>query len=243
MARFSQIQQGKRARRVVAFPMLNTRCPLLVPLPELEAQRLADAAERGATKSGGDAPTAPEDENLVALVVLNGEEETRSLELARAAAIKAGVTDPKPNEPIYDLQVMVHTLLFGCVDNESPIDAPVPFFSSAEQIMRSLSRDQITHLFAQHEFWQDEISPRAKNTTEDDFMRWLTGVAESESPSDFFELVGPATLWRYVHTLIKLLALSPTDRSPVGSTTDSSGKSSTTPTVKISDSTEGAADG
>ncbi len=237
MARFSDIQKGKRARRVVAFPMPNTRCPLLAPLPELEAARAA-------TESGGAASVAPDDEpHLVALVVLTDEEDGHVDELARAAAIKAGVADPKPNEPIYDRAVMVHTLLLGCVDPDSPDNAPVPFFSSVDQIRKNMSSEQIVHLFVQHEHWQDEVSPRDKHGSPEAFYQWLAGVAESESPSDFFELVGRATLWRYVRTLINLLGLSQTDKSAPGGSAETSGSPSTTPTVKTTEPTEGPSGG
>jgi hypothetical protein len=235
MGRFSNIQKGKRARRVVPFPMPNTRCPLLPLLPELEAQRTADAAER-ATQTGGNAPVAPDDEkpDLVALVVLTGDEDDETLYQARAHAIGRGVSDPKPGDPIFDLAVMVHTLLLGCVDPDSPVDAPVPFFVSAEQIRKNLSRDQIVHLHAQHEHWQDECSPRAKKfESENHYLGWVIKTAESESPSDFFDLIGPALLWRSVRTLANRHLLLLAERLPAGSTSEVSG-SDFTPKTSLS---------
>jgi hypothetical protein len=242
MGRFSDIQKGKRAWRIVPFPMPNTRCPLLLDLPELEAQRTADAAER-ATQAGGNAPVAPDDEApaLVALVVLTGDEDDEVLAQARAHAITRGLSDPKPGDPIFDLSVMVHTLRIGCVDPDSPVDSPVPFFASAEQIRKNLSRDQIVHLHAQHEHWQDECSPRAKKfESENHFLGWVIQTAESESPSDFFDLLGPALLWRSVRTLAKQHLSLLTDRSPAGFTSAESTPSST---PKTSPSTEAGADG
>ena len=242
MARFSDIQKGKRARRIVAFPMPNTRCPLLLPVPELMAQRAADAAER-ATNSGGTAPVAPDDEKpaLVALVVLTGNEDDEVLAQARAHAIGRDVVDPKPGDPIFDLAVMVHTLLLGCIDPDSPTDKPAPFFDSAEQIRANLSRDQIVHLYAHHEHWQDENSPRAKKfESENQMLGWIVGIAESENPEDFFERIGPALLWRSVRTLAKQHLLLLTDRLPAGYTSPES-TPSTTP--KTSPSTEESAGG
>jgi hypothetical protein len=244
MGRFSDIQKGKRARRLVEFPLANTRCSLLAPLPELEAQRTADAAESGTALSGGAASGAPAEQvPLVALVVLTGEEEAIALAGAREFAVKRGVVDPKPDDPIYDLGLIVHTLLLGCVDPESPVDAPVPFFTSAEQILKNLNREQTVHLHAQHEFFQDETSPRAKRLSNEEFLSWLVGVAESESPSDFFEKLGPAMLFSCVRTLTKLHALSQTDRLQAGSTTALSGKDELTPMAKGSGSTEGGEGG
>jgi hypothetical protein len=130
---------------------------------------------------------------------------------------------------------MVHTLLLGCVDHDSPSNAPLPFFDSAEQILANLNRDQVTHLFAQHEHWQDECSPRAKDLTEDQFYAWLVGVAESESPSDFFDLLRPATLWRCTRTTVKLLAISRADKSPPGATSESSTPTNTSPAKPVSE--------
>jgi hypothetical protein len=235
MGRFSDIQKGKRARRVVAFPMPNTRCSLLAPLPELEAQRIADAAERGATKSGGDAPVAPaEPAALVAMIVLTGEEDDEVLAQARAHAVSRGIAEPKPGDPIFDLSVMVHTLRLGCVDPDSPQDSPVPFFMSAEQIWKNLSRDQIVHLHAQHEFFQDECSPRAKRfESENQFYAWVLKAAESESPSDFFESIGPAMLWNSVRTLAKQHVLLLTDKSLPTLSSESAGPKSTPKTPDV----------
>lgn len=222
MGRFSNIQKGKRARRVVPFPLPNTRCPLLAPLPEQEAARAA-------TESGSDAPVAPDDEpSLVALVVLTGEEDDDVLAHARAHAVSRGVADPKPGEPIFDLAIMVQTLLLGCVDPESPAGAPVPFFESADQIRKHMSREQIVHLFAQHEFFQDECSPRAKRfETENHYYAWVVKTAESESPSDFFESIGPALLWSSVRTLAKQHVSLLMDRSPPTTTDETAGQPTT----------------
>jgi len=240
MGRYSNIQKGKRARRVVPFPRPNTRCPLLVPVPKLDAQRGADAAQR-ATVQGGIAPVAPDDEkeDLVALVVLTDEEDD-VLAQARAYAISKGIADPKPNEPIYDLAVMRYTLLYGCVDPDSPEDAPTPFFDSVEQIRKNMSRDEIVHLYAQHEFWQDEVAPRAKTfESEDHFYAWVVKTAESESPSDFFESIGPALLWRSVRTMARQLILSLADKSQPGSTLETSTPSDTPKTSVSTEASDG----
>lgn len=219
--------------------MPNTRCSLLPPLAELEAQRAADKAGKpttdDATEPGSVAPAAPDEPTLVDLVVLTGAEEEKALELARARAVKAGVADPKQNEPLYDLAVMVQTLVLGCVDHESASTSPTPFFDSAEQVLQNLNRDQITYLFAQHEHWQDEQSPQAKNLSEEQFYAWLVGVAESESPSDFFEKLRPSILWSYTRTLARLQLISRPDRSEAGTTSEANTDESTSPTKAPAD--------
>lgn len=206
--------------------MQNTRCSLLPPLAELEAQRAADKAEQttagGATESGSATPEASDAPVLVDLVVLTGVEETEALKLARAYAVTQGIADPKPNEPIYDLAVMVHTLVIGCVDHDSPSSAPLPFFANPEQLLQGMSRDQITYLYALHEHWQDDCSPQAKDLSEEEFYGWLVGVAESESPSDFFAKSRPRMLSDCMRTLAKLSLISRLLKSEAGSTSEAS---------------------
>lgn len=219
--------------------MPNTRCSLLPPLAELEAQRAADKAEQttadDATEPGSVAPAAADAPTLVDLVVLTGAEEAKALELSRARAVTSGIASPGPNEPLYDLAHMVHTLLLGCVDHDSPSTAPVPFFDSAEQILQNLNRDQIAYLFAQYEHWQDECSPQAKDMTEEGFYSWLVGVAESESPSDFFEKLRPSILWSYSRTSARLLLISRPGKSALGSMS----ATDTTKNIDPSQSTNG----
>ena len=226
MARFGDILKGKRARRTVEFPLVNTRCSLLPPLAELEAQRAADQAGKpsadDATEPGSIAPEAAAELMLVDLVVLTGAEEAKSLESARAFAAARGVADPRPDEPIYDLGIMVHTLLIGCVDNASPVDAPRPFFDSADQILQNMDRDRITYLYALHEHWQDECSPQTRNLSDDAFFGWLVALAGSESPSDPLERLAPGTRWSYTRTLARLWLSLHQGKSPDGSTSASS---------------------
>lgn len=231
MAQFSDIMKGKRARRTVAFPLPNTRISLTSPLAGLEALRSAHEAGKpqavAATEPGRSVSAAPAEPMLVDLVVLLGTEEAEALAGARAYAVARGVADPQPNSPLFDLALMAHTLLHGCVDHDSREDAPTPFFKSAEQILGGMTRDQITWLHTQHEVWVNELAPDLKNGDEDAFFAWVKATAESESPSDFFGRSGPALLWNFTVTLARLLLTLQPDRSPVGSTSETSTSEST----------------
>jgi hypothetical protein len=210
MARFSDLLKGKRARRTVEFPQANTRSSLLAPLPEQEAQRAADK-------------TTDEPAVMVDLVVLNADEEARALEEARAMAIKAGVTDPKLGEPLYDLALMVFSLLYGClVHGEDTC-----FFESADQIRKGLDRDRITYIYAQHELWQNECSPQAKSIDDAQFFSFIVEMAGSEDPSRPFAKLQPATLAIYTRIMARLLLNSPTLKSEPLSTSEASSETST----------------
>lgn len=231
MARFSDIMKGKRARRTVAFPLPNTRISLTSPLAGLEAKRAADEAGKSqadaATEPGRSVPSAPAEPKLVDLVVLLGTEEADALAGARAYAVALGVADPQPNSPLFDLGLMAHTLLHGCVDHDSPEDKPTPFFESAEQILAGMTRDQITWLHTQHEVWVNQLSPVLKNGDENAFFAWVQETAESESPSDFFGKHGPALLWNFTTTLARLLLTLQPAKLAAGSTSETSTSAST----------------
>jgi hypothetical protein len=209
MARFSDLLKGKRARRTVEFPQANTRCSLLAPLPELEQQRAADN-----TSAPEATPTV-----LVDLVVLTGDEEAQALEQARAMAIRAGVADPKLGEPLYDLALMVFTLLYGVIDHDDQA-AQRQFFASGEQIRGALDRDRITYLYAMHELWQSECSPQAKGLSDGQFFQFIVEMADSEDPSLPFGKLQPATAAIYMRTLARLLVNSQTLKSSPTSTSE-----------------------
>jgi hypothetical protein len=195
MARFSDVQKGTRARRTVEFPQANTRSSLLAPLPELEQRRATDNTDSQAAI-------------LVDLVVLSGEEESLALEQARAMAIKAGVAEPKLGEPLYDLALMVFTLLYGVIDHDDQANR-TQFFESAQQIRSSLDRERITYLYAQHELWQNECSPQAKSLSDAEFFKFIVEMADSGDPSIPFGKLQPVTAAIFMRTMAKLLLSSP----------------------------------
>ncbi len=159
--------------------------------------------------------------------VLTGDEEALVLESARAWATSKGVADPKPGDPLYDLGLMVYTVLAACVDTDSPVENPRSFFVSVEEILGSLDRDRITYLYEQHELWQDACSPYStREPHETAVWAYAIEVAESESPLDRpFANTRPAMRWSFERSMARLLLSSLKLRSLSGSSSvpDSTG--------------------
>ena len=178
MTRFDDILKGKRARRTVPFPE-----PLYAP-----------------SRPDG-AP--PEAQVVVDLVVLSAEEESRALADAVKFAKGLGIEDPKPDTPLYDLGLMIHTILIGCVDHDSPMDAPAPFFKSAEQVRQGLDRERIAYLYTLQQVWQEDVSPTRKRFDDNRLLELVIDAADEEDPLRFFEKLPPATLARCFRSLAK----------------------------------------
>ena len=136
---------------------------------------------------GGDATCA--------VVPLLAEQEVAVLAQARAFAISKGLTDPKDGQPLYELSKWVHTLVHACVDVDSPLDDPAPFFDGgAAQILHpkeGLDRDRIALLYQEWMAWQDECSPPPGTMTGEEYMRHLLSHSEV---ADGAEL--PFVRWR-----------------------------------------------
>lgn len=174
------------------------------------------------------APAEGAPEVVLDLVVLAGDEEADVFERARAYAKSKGVDAPKSGDPEYDLGIMVHTLLRACLDHDSPVEAPAPFFASAEQILEHLDRERIIYLHTLQQVWQSEISPSgAKALTEDRIWEFIVEAAEQEDPLRFFEKLPPASLGRLLHftarrllTALRSKSLSSSSSGPTGATSE-----------------------
>ena len=116
------------------------------------------------------------------LRVLGPFEWSEVLTAARAFAVSKGVVDPDEGDPLYELGLHVHTLLLACIDSDSPTDAPAPFFDSAEQMLNSsiIGRDHLAMLFAHHEVWEWECSPRAKELDKAEFARIIAAAGQGD---------------------------------------------------------------
>jgi hypothetical protein len=190
-ASFTDILRGTQARKPVAFPR-----------PSITAALLS---------------SEPSEEVLVDLMPMSGEEEAGVLARARAFAAERGVADPKPGEPIYDLGLMVETLAIGCIDHDSPADAPARFFASAEEIRKYLDRERIVYLYELHALWQDELAPLGRTLTEDEIYKTVLKLADSEDPLLPFAMFRPAILGNYMRSTARLLRDVVLDKLPPGS--------------------------
>lgn len=218
MSRFRQIQRGTRARRTIEFPLMHARCPLLPVVPELEQSR-AKVAEA----AGAEAPTDVPSTVKVDVRVLSADEEAEALRFAREYAVKRG-GEPKAEDPLYDLGLMIGTLVRALVDWESPVDAVVPFFESADEV-GELDRDRIAYLYEQQQSWQDECAPQASQFTEDQFFNWVVTLAASETPQNPFAYTRPGLRWTLTRTMAGLLLSSHLGKLPPGWLSSSSSKS------------------
>ncbi len=164
----------------------------------------------------------------VDLRVLEADLEEKVLVDARSDAIGRGVAEPKFGEPIYDLRLMLHTLLASCVDRDSPPTAPAPFFASVDEILGALDRERIAYLYTLQQVWQQDLSPTKHGTlTEEKILEIALNAADEDDPLRFFEKLPPETLARCFHFTARrlrnlLMLRSPSGSfSPLGGTTGS----------------------
>jgi hypothetical protein len=240
MPKFSDIQKGTRARRTIEFPADNTRCKLLVPLPELADQQARDQErweKERAAQPGQAAPIAPGATVKVDLRVLSGEEEAVVLDKARKFAIGRGVKVPRDGEPIYDLAVMIETLALACVDSESPEEAPALFFESSREILDGMDRERIVYVYTVWETWQEECSPQAKTMPPEEFFDIVVRAADSEDPTDPFCRLRPGMQWICFRTMASLLISLLPLKSLRSSLSELGTTSGGTPTTSVGDST------
>lgn len=176
---------------------------------------------------------AAEVEYVLDLALLDGDQDGEAMRGARNFARSKGVDAPKDGEPEYDLGYMAHTLLYGCVDHDSPREVPAPFFSSVEQILRHLDRERIVWLYGLHQAFAKELSPATKPADFDEVLSVVAevaGMGDEEDSLDFLEKYGPAKLYRCVLFLARLHVTSLTLKSlsgSLGSASTKSGKSET----------------
>lgn len=170
--------------------------------------------------------TFGETEVVIDVRPLVANEEADALASARTFAAAKGLPDPKEGQPVYDLAVLAHYAHAACVDHDSPVDAPAPFFDSAEQAA-SLDRDRLQILFEAWSAWQEECSPRKMTLTPEQYAGLVYMLAEggTGSTDDPFLLRLPrATLVSCMRTMAAQLVASPTLRSPSSSSSSPAGE-------------------
>lgn len=214
MATFSQIQKGTRARKPIAFPLINSRCDILADLPELAEQRARDRESwEKAAQAGPAPPLAPDGHILVDLRVLTGTEESQVLEKAREHAIKGGIETPKDGDQLYELGKMVWTIALGIIDHDSPEDSPKPFFDGgAQQVLDEVDGDRIAFLYGRWESWQGQVSPQLGTLSGEEFFSQLVKVTVSDDDLPFSQL-RRVTQWILCRTMGALLLSSPEAKS------------------------------
>lgn len=178
-------------------------------------------------------PLLSGDDLVCDVVPLLVDQESRILSEARAYAKAKGIDDPKDGQPLYELGKWVHTLVHACVDPDSPVDNPAPYFDGGvAQIIdpaKGLDRDRVALLYKYWEAWQDECSPPPRSMTSAEYYAHVIGCAESEEGAMLpFEPLRPAIQRNFVRTMarqvIELLQL----KSHFGSPSADESPSSTT---------------
>lgn len=156
----------------------------------------------------------------IALRPLTGAEEKQVLEAALTDARAAGVTAPRPGEQLYDLAVMAHTLVLGCLDPESPPETRAPFFDAgAEHLLANLNAETIGYLFERHDQWQSECSPYVRKMGADELLAAVSEVAGPDGEAAFTRM-SPGMRWSFTRSLARLLLCSPDLKSLCSSTSD-----------------------
>lgn len=99
----------------------------------------------------------------IAVVPIFGDDEADVIREAREYAKARGVPEPKEDDPLYQRGLFIHTILRGCLDPDSPVDAPAPFFDGGvDQILdrtHGLDRSRMVYLYEAQRAWQNEIAP------------------------------------------------------------------------------------
>lgn len=143
-------------------------------------------------------------------------EEEAVLASALADAKAAGVEDPKRGVELYDAAVMVHTVVAGLVDPDSPKEDRAAFFDGgAEQLRKNFGSDEIGYMFERHEAHQDACSPSIRKVTPEQLFELTAAIARSDSDGPFVGL-RPALRCRWARTTARQLMDSLAGKSPPG---------------------------
>jgi hypothetical protein len=161
--------------------------------------RFRDIARGTRGRHPVDLPLASGEVTNVAVRALLDDEDEEIDRLAREHAKKLGVEDPKPGNTLYDRAFARFTILLSYSDPESPDEAPVPFFSSEEEIRLGLDRDRIAYLFEAQQIWQDRCAPQQLTLTGDEFVAKVVEVATSEDERPFLRM-RPGLRWIFMRT-------------------------------------------
>jgi hypothetical protein len=225
MGKLANIMKGHRAIKKVALPLVNRPSFINPDVPELAMQRESD--KELAVANGEPAIT---DEVTVGLRVLTLAELATVYQKAGDFARERGVKEPNEADPIYDLGLKIYTCAIACVDHESDVKDPEPFFgkrgdleSAARELLESvhIGRDGIAYLAEQHEVWQDTCNPQANKVPLSKFYELIAGFADDDSDTALktFLACRPGMLFRLLRFMANLLKILHLDKSLSGVTT------------------------
>ncbi len=202
MARFSEIQQGTRAIKVIDLPLANVPHGLQAGTPEQARERELNPTAYPTVKVGVRA-LLPLERELV-------------LELAAARTKDKGGEVSSAN-PIYNHALAIYTVAASYVDPDTPPgkDAQLYFgdtIEQAAQVLRTskhMTDDIVFYLRQRQEMWQDEINPQALTLGADKMFDATRQAVESD---DFLSLMRPGLLVSFTRTLAAQLLILLQDR-------------------------------
>lgn len=206
MGKFAQIEDGDHARKRVCLPLLGAFFDIE------KAEWVGKTVE-------------------LDVRVLSPDEDIEILRLTREYARAKGVEKPAEGDPIYDYAKALYTVLFACVDTDSPQGSPARFFDSIEQIAKSklVCQDQISYLYEQQREHQDAVAPRPSGMTQMEFLAAVVSTAGGNL--DFFASLRPSMRWTFTRTLAALHIDSLKHKSLSSSDDGTSSASETGPTA------------
>lgn len=171
---------------------------------------------------------------------------------ARAFAKTNGVEKVEQGDGFYLRGLAVSTLLLACADNESPLEAPEPFFANPAEVRRFLDDARIAYVYEKQRAFQSELSPTPDKCSYEEFVGlvWQTRKEAQQGGDPERPFVGlpyrkltdfaqNAALVLTTPTLPELLFGSPT---PTPSPDDSTSSSSSVLLSETRDSSTGTSD-
>lgn len=202
MARFSEIQQGTRAIKVIDLPLANVPHGLQPGTPEQARERELNPTAYPTVRVGVRALLPLEREHVLQLTVARTKD-------------KGG--EVSESNPIYNHELAIYTVAASYVDPDTPHgqDAPLYFGDTIEQAAQALrtskhmTDDIVFYLRQRQESWQAEISPQALTLAED---KVFDAAKQAVDDKDFLELMAPGLLVNFTHILAAQLLILLGDR-------------------------------
>ena len=161
-------------------------------------------------------------EHPLAVRPLNGGEQGDALAAAVAYAESKGVKAPKEGDRLYDLGLMVATVVMGCVCAD---DHAATFFASPEEVLAGLDADRIALLYEQHQDWQDTCGARATKQTGGEWYAKVLEVANAVADEDPLSRLRPAMRRDWERTIAVQFLISQQARLSLTSDSSTSTKS------------------
>jgi len=151
------------------------------------------------------------------LRILTPDEEASVISGATAYAKEYGAEKMQPGEGLFDLGLWIHTAAVACIDNESSIDRPEPYFNGGpEQIRRSklITRSHLAYIYENQEAWQTECSPYERVMDDAALMARIAPIAEGDIRP--FVALPPFMRWLFTRGVAKQLVTLRAERLLLG---------------------------